>query len=127
MTPTLFLRRILAFDAITCLAMGALLLAAASPLADLLAIPQAVLFEAGLILIPFAAFVLWAMQRADGSTVPARAVAVINLGWVAASFALFAFVSPNLFGILFVTAQALAVAGIATLQYHALARTRALA
>lgn len=67
------------------------------------------------------------MQRADGSTVPARAVAVINLGWVAASFALFAFVSPNLFGILFVTAQALAVAGIATLQYHALARTRALA
>lgn len=47
MTPTLFLRRILAFDAITCLAMGALLLAAASPLADLLAIPQAVLLKPG--------------------------------------------------------------------------------
>jgi hypothetical protein len=127
MNPTLFLRRVLAFDALTCLAMGGLLLVAAAPLAGLLAIPRAVLFEAGVILIPFALFVLWAMRRAGDSTAPARAVAAINLAWVAASFALFAFVMPNLLGGLFVTAQALAVAGIAALQFHALARTRALA
>ena len=127
MTPILFTRRILALDAVTCLAMGALLLAASGPLAGLLAIPQALLFEAGVILIPFALFVLWAMRRASESIAPVRAVAWANIGWVAASVALFAFIAPNALGIAFIGVQAAAVAGLAALQFGGVARVRALA
>lgn len=122
MNPTLFLRRVLSFDAATCAAMGLLLVAAAGPLAGLLNLPEPLLFEAGLIMFPFALFVVWATRRTEGSTAPARAVAALNIVWVVASFALFAFTAPNLLGTLFVTAQALAVAGIAALQLHGLSR-----
>ena len=127
MTPILFTRRILALDAVTCLAMGALLLAASGPLAGLLAIPQALLFEAGVILIPFALFVLWAMRRARESVAPVQAVAWANIAWVAASVALFAFIAPNALGAAFIGTQAAAVAGLAALQLGGVARVRALA
>ena len=124
---TLFLRRVLAFDAITCTAMGLLLIVAAGPLATLLALPQPLLFEAGLFLLPFALFLIWAMKR--GAAWPVQLAAAINLLWVAASFGLLAgpWVSPNLLGTLFVGAQAVAVAGIAALQLLGLTRTRAAA
>jgi hypothetical protein len=124
MNPNILLRRVLAFDALTCAAMGVLLLAASTPLAGLLALPRPLLIEAGILLLPFAAFVLWAAGRGERIEAPARIVAWLNLGWVAASAGLFAFVSPNLFGTVFVAAQALAVAGIAALQLHGLAGFR---
>lgn len=124
MTQTQFTHRILVFDAITCFAMGGLLLAAATPLAGVLDISRAILFEAGLILIPFAAFVLWAAHRLGESTVPTRAVAWINLAWVAASAALCAIIAPNALGTTFVLAQASAVAALAVLQLKGIARIR---
>jgi len=120
MNPIHFLRTVLTLDALTCIAMAGLLLAADQPLAGLLNLPAALLQEAGLILLPFAGFVFWAGRHTDRLEWPVRTVAVANLLWVAASFATFAFTTPNLFGAAFVVAQALAVAAIAGLQFYGL-------
>lgn len=122
--PIRFLRTVLTLDAVTCLAMGALLAAAAGPLAGLLDLPVALLFEAGLLLFPSAAFMLWAARNADRLEWPVRAVAWLNLGWTAASFAVIALVQPNALGTAFVAAQALAVAGLAGLEFHGLSLFR---
>ena len=66
---------------------------------------------------------LWAARR-DGGW-PAQWVAGLNLAWVAASFGAILWVQPNMLGVAFVAAQAVAVAGIAALQIHALGRRMA--
>lgn len=119
-----FLRTALMLDAATCLATGVLLAAAPAILAPLLDLPQGLLFEAGLFLLPFAAFALWASRQVTRTTAPARAVMVANIAWAAGSVALVAgpWVAPNALGIAFVMAQAAAVAGLALLQYLGLKR-----
>jgi hypothetical protein len=97
--------------------MGALLVAAAGPLAGLTDLPVPLLREAGIVLFPFALFVLWAARRGVGW--PVQLVAGFNLAWVAASFAVIAWTQPNTLGIAFVAVQALAVAGIAVVQLYA--------
>ncbi len=116
MTMTKLLRSVMLFDAATCLAMGALLVAAAGPVAALTDLPVSLLRDAGLALFPFALFVLWSARR--GGT-PVRIVAALNLAWVAASFAAIAVTQPNALGTTFVVVQALAVGGIAGLQFYA--------
>ena len=111
------LRPVMLFDAATCLAMGTLLVAAAGPIAGLTDLPVALLREAGILLFPFALFVLWAARQGGGW--PVQFVAGLNLAWVAASFGAIAWVQPNMLGTAFVVVQALAVAGIAALQFHA--------
>lgn len=118
MTRHQLLRPVLFFDAATCLAMGGLLVVAAGPIAALTALPVPLLREAGILLFPFALFVLWAARR-DGGW-PAQWVAGLNLAWVAASLGAILWVQPNLFGVAFVAAQAVAVAGIAALQIYGL-------
>ena len=115
------LRPVLLFDAATCFAMGSLLVAATAPIAALTDLPVPLLFEAGLILFPFALFVRGAARQAAGW--PVQLVAGLNLAWVAASFAVIAWVQPNGFGIAFVATQALAVGVLAGLQFYALGRT----
>lgn len=122
--PIHFLRTVLTIDAVTCLAMGAMLVAAAGPLAGLLDLPAALLFEAGLLLFPSAAFMLWAARRTDRLEWPVRAIALLNLGWTAASFAVIALFAPNTLGAAFLAAQALAVAGLAALEFHGLSLFR---
>jgi len=112
------LRPVMLFDAATCLAMGTLLTAAAGPIAGLTDLPVALLREAGILLFPFALFVLWAARQGGGR--PAQLVAGLNLAWVAASFGAIALTQPNALGIAFVAIQALAVAGIAALQFYAM-------
>lgn len=124
MTRHQLLRPVLLFDAATCAAMGMLLVAAAGPIAGLTDLPAPLLREAGIVLLPFALFVLWA---ARGGTRPAQLVAGINLAWTAASFAAIAWTQPNALGIAFVAMQALAVAAIAGMQFYALGDTEALA
>lgn len=122
--PIHFLRTVLTLDAITCLAMGALLVAAAGPLSGPLDLPAALLFEAGLLLFPSAGFMLWAARRTDRLEWPVRAIAWLNLGWVAASFAVIGLLTPGLLGTGFVTVQALAVAGLAGAEFHGLSLFR---
>lgn len=117
MTRQNLLRPVMLFDAATCLGMGALLVAAAGPIAGATDVPMPLLREAGIALFPFALFVLWAARRGSG---PAQLVAGLNLAWVAASFAAIAWTQPNALGIAFIAVQALAVAGIAGLQLHTL-------
>ena len=57
MTRNQLLRPVMLFDAVTCLAMGGLLVAAAGPIAGLTELPVPLLREAGILLVPFALFV----------------------------------------------------------------------
>lgn len=119
------LRPALLIDAVTCIATGLLLVLAAGPLSALLGLPEMLLREAGIILFPFAAFVLWASRRLDAG--PVRIVIAANAAWVIASIALIAgpWVQPNALGIAFVGFQAAAVAALALAQAASLsARAR---
>lgn len=120
MTANSMLRPVLLFDAATCAAMGLLLVLGAGAIAARTALPAPLLREAGILLLPFAAFILWTARR--GGWWPVRAVIAVNVAWVAASLALIA--SPwggNLLGTGFVGMQAAAVALIAALQWRCLA------
>lgn len=114
-----FLRGALLADAIASGAMGLLLAIAAAPLANLLALPDAFLREAGLLLIPYALFVGYLGSRARLPIRLAWAIVVGNAAYVLASFALLVspWLSPNLLGELFIAAQAIAVGVLAELQY----------
>lgn len=125
---TPFLRVALMGDAVASGATGLLLSAAASPLADLLGLPEPLLRVAGLVLLPYAAFVAWLGTREAPPRGAVRAVIAINLLWVADSLLLIGFgpalagLAPGQLGIAFVLAQALVVAGFAAAQWVALAR-----
>jgi hypothetical protein len=121
--PTPFLRFALLGDAAASGATGLLLAAGAGSLAGLLDLPEALLRIAGLVLLPYAAFVAWLGTRKGGVPRNAvRAVVAINLLWALDSVLLLAAgpVAPNGLGIAFVLAQALAVMGFAALQWTAL-------
>ena len=120
--PTPFLRFALLGDAAASGATGLLL--AAGALAPLLGLPEGLLRVAGLVLLPYAAFVAWLGARRDGG-VPrgaVRAVVAINLLWALDSVLLLALgpVSPNGLGTAFVLAQAMVVLGFAAVQWTAL-------
>lgn len=113
------LRRGLLADGLVSGAMGLLLLAAGGALAGLLGLPQALLQGAGLVLLPFAALVLWLGRATQPNATAVKAVIAINGAWVAGSALLLVtgWVAPTGLGIAFVIAQAAAVAGFAELQY----------
>lgn len=96
-----------------------LAIAAAGFTAGLTGLPEPLICGAGLGLLPFLALVAaMALKPRRGGVI---AVIAINIAWVIASFATVAlFVSPNIFGYVFVTVQALAVALFAELQILAL-------
>jgi hypothetical protein len=119
------LNGLLAIDAITCAAMGALLMVAAGPVAALTALPAPFLFWAGAVLLPIAAFMA---LSASLRPVPAAAAALVvlgNIGWVIASLLLPAlgFVTPNALGWIFLAEQAAVVAVLATLEAQAMQRS----
>lgn len=114
------LRRVFLIDAATCLAMGLLLVVADGPIAALTAIPAALLFYAGLGLIPIAGAMLLTALR------PVAPLAWLmiagNVAWVVASLALLATgrIAPNALGVVFILAQATAVALLAFVEHAAL-------
>lgn len=115
-------RNIVLFDAATCAAMGVALVLAASPLASWTLIPEAVLFYAGLALLPTAAFMAAVARGAVRKTLGAAIVIGGNALWVAASVALMVgdFIAPNGLGLAFIGVQAAAVAVLAALEAYAL-------
>ena len=114
-----FLRRTLAVDAITCAAMGALLIGFQAPLASLLGLPAALLFYAGVALFPCAALMLVAHR----SRALAWLVVAGNAAWILGSVAVLLLTSPTALGYAFVIAQAIAVAVLAEFEYVGLSRT----
>ena len=128
MTLSTFLKRVLMFDAASCLAMGALLAGAAGALAPLFGIDQGLVRGAGLALLPTGAFILWLATR---ETVPALLVYLLiaaNLLWVAESVALVGRTSGiTAVGAAFVGIQAAAVAGLSLLEWIGIRRSSAVA
>ena len=124
---TLFLRRVLALDSLSCLFMGLAMGLGTEALAPLFGLPEPLLRFAGLALLPLAAFIGWLASR----PVPPRAlvwlVIIGNLGWTAESFATIAQQQPTALGAAFVATQALAVLGLAGLEYLGLRKMRATA
>lgn len=118
------LRTILLVDALACGALGAVLVPGAGLIATVTTIPAALLFYAGLLLLPIAAFMAFAATRALGSPSAVWLEIAGNLLWVAASVALMVgdWISPNLLGHAFIAAQALVVAALAALEHAALRR-----
>jgi hypothetical protein len=114
------LRWVLGLDAATCAVMGALLVAAAAPLAGLFGLPQMLLFWAGVVLFPCA--VLMAASAALRPPPPAMVWLVIlgNAAWVIASLGVLIVFAPNGLGSAFVTVQALAVVVLLVLERRAL-------
>ena len=117
MTNSLFLRRILALDALSCLAMGLLMGLAAAALAPLFGLPEPLIRIAGLALLPLAAFIGWLASRPNPPRPLVWIVILGNLGWTAESFVTLGQSHATALGTAFVSAQAVAVLGLALLEY----------
>ncbi|KAB2663955.1 hypothetical protein F9K91_16150 [Brucella tritici] len=115
------LKPLVAIDAITCAAMGAALVVASATVGELTGIPASLLYWAGVLLLPVAAFMAWVSRSANP---PAWAVNLVILGngaWVAASLFLpvAGMITPNLFGWVFLVGQAAAVTVLTGLEVRA--------
>jgi hypothetical protein len=122
--PTPFLRNVLLLDAAASGATGLLLIAGAGLLDGLLGLPVALMREAGLILVPYVAFVAWVGTREMIARGAVWAVVAANALWAIASVGLLVsgWVAPTALGCAFVIAQAVVVALLGELQYAGLKR-----
>jgi len=120
------LRLALLADAIASGGMGLLLAAGAEPLAAWFGLPLALLREVGVLLIPYAALLIYLATRATTPRLPAQLIVAGNALWVVGSVALLmsGLVAPTMLGTAFVIAQALIVAILAELQLLGLRRQR---
>jgi len=124
-----FLRAVLLADAIASGATGLLMIAGAGLLEGLLGLPVALMREAGLLLIPYVAFVAWVGTREMISRTAVHAVIGLNVLWVAGSIGVLVsgWVAPTMFGTAFVIAQGAVVAVLAELQFIGVRRRAAAA
>ncbi|HEX8621486.1 MAG TPA: hypothetical protein VF718_05895 [Allosphingosinicella sp.] len=129
MASTNFLRRILALDSASCALLGGLLLLDGAGLAPLLGLGERLLFGAGLLLLPLAAFIAWLASRAVPPSGLVWLVIAGNAAWTAESFLLIATESGRItpLGTAFVAGQAAVVLVVALLEYAGLRRMRAAA
>lgn len=125
LSPSTLLRYSLIGDAVASGATGLLLSLGAGALTQLLGLPEPLMREAGLILLPYAAAVAYLGTRAAVSRGAVWAVIALNGVWVADSLMLLmsGWVSPTVLGYAFVLIQALAVLVIAEAQYFGLRRS----
>lgn len=123
-TITPFLRQVLRADALVSGAAGLLMVLGAPYLAPLLGLPQALLFWAGVALVPFVALLVVVAARGEASRLMLFDIIGVNALWVAASFGvlLSGALEPNVFGYAFIIAQALTVALLAELQFVGMRR-----
>ena len=114
-----FLRKVLLIDAVASAAMGLALVALSVPLATWLSLPQTLLRDAGVVLLPFAAFVGYVASRANPPRIAVWIIVAVNAIWTIDSFALLFTdaVQPNAFGLAFVIAQAIVVGLFAEFEY----------
>jgi len=122
-SPT-FLRRALILDALASGATALLMIAGAGLVESLLGLPAALLRGAGLVLVPYAAFVVYAGTRDIISRSAVWMIIVANMAWATASALLLVsgWVAPAALGYAFVIAQAVVVALLGELQYMGLRR-----
>lgn len=106
-----FLRGVLLADAASCLAMGGALILGADLLSEWFGLPRALLQRAGLVLLPFTAFLIIAATRPALPRAAVWLAVACNAAWIVGSGALLVsgLAAPNAFGLAFVIAQALIV------------------
>jgi hypothetical protein len=123
------LRRVLAVDAVTSGAMGLAMVAFSGLIADLLQLPVELVGEAGLVLLPFAAFVAFVASRREPARWAVWTIIALNAVWVVDSILLLftGWVAPNALGYVFVIAQAAVVLVFADFEYMGLKRSDAVA
>ena len=123
------LRRVLVVDAVSSGAMGLAMIAFAELLADLLQLPVELISEAGIVLLPFAAFVGFVASRSEPARIAVWVIIALNVVWVVDSIVLLftGWVAPNALGYAFVIAQAAVVLVLADLEYMGLKRSAAAA
>jgi hypothetical protein len=126
---TTFLRNVLLLDAAASGGTGLILIGGAGLLDGLLGLPVALMREAGLILMPYVAFVAWVAMRAEIPRGAVWTIIMINAVWAIASAGLLVsgLVAPTLLGYIFVIGQAIVVALLGELQYVGLKRQDAVA
>jgi hypothetical protein len=119
-----FLHRALILDAVASGATAVLLIVAASALAPLLGLPVALMRGAGVLLLPYVAFVALVARRGRMEPAAVWTIIVSNGLWAAASFLLLLSgqIAPTALGIAFVVVQAVIVALLGELQYVGLRR-----
>jgi ketosteroid isomerase-like protein len=119
--PANLLRKLLLLDAGTCALMGVCLALGAGMLAALTGIPAPLLFYAGIVLLPIAAFMLLVALRLLSSGTAVWLIVLGNALWVLASLGLIfgSWIAPNAFGYAFIAGQAAVVALFTWLEYAA--------
>ena len=125
--PSTLLRRALQADAIFSGTGAVILTLGAAELAPLFNLPEALLREAGLFLIAYAAFVGWLGTRASFRKILAAAVVAGNAAWTLSSIALIfsGTVTPNLLGEMMLAMQAVVVGILAEMEFIGLRRSGA--
>lgn len=113
------LKPVLAIDAVTCAGIFLLSLFAAAPVAALLGLPVSIVTVGGLICLASALLMAVVAAQKIPSAALTKLIALGNLGWVAASFAVIAVFAGQMsgLGILIVAVQALGVLGFAILEW----------
>lgn len=116
-------------DAIASGATGLLLAFGGSFLAGLTGIPADIAMPLGLFLVVFALFVAWVGWPSTTSRGLAMTIVLVNAAWVVGSIAILltSMLPLPMLGVVFVIAQAVAVAALAALQWMGLGRAGALA
>jgi hypothetical protein len=127
MQNNIFLRRILALDSLSCLVIGLLMSLGAGALAPLFGLPEPLVHFAGLALLPVGAFMGWLATRPSPPRALVWVVILGNVAWTAESFITLGQLTPTALGTAFVTAQALAVLGLAGLEYVGIRKAAAVA
>ena len=124
---SLFLRRALVLDAVASGATALLVIAAAGFIDVLLGLPVALLRGAGLLLVPYVAFVAFVATRPRIEPAAVWVIITCNVLWALASFLLLLSgqLAPTGLGIAFVLAQAVVVALLGELQWMGLRRPAA--
>jgi hypothetical protein len=119
-----FLRFALIADAVATAATGLLMTAASAALETWLNIPAPLLFYAGIVLLPYAAFVFYLASRDVVSRAAVWAVVACNALWAIDSVILLmtGWIAPSALGYAFVIAQALVVAAFCEFQYVGMRR-----
>lgn len=124
MTTVPRIQTVMAMDATTCIAAGALMALAATPLAGWTGLPVELLRWAGVALFPVA-LLFGAMAIMDPVPKPLLWLAVLgNVAWTITSVAVTVLFPVTLFGYGFVLVQAASVAGFAVLEARSLGDAR---
>lgn len=128
MQLSIFLKRVLLLDAATCLGTGTMLAAGADMLSPLFGLDAGLVRWAGMALLPIGLFMAWLGARQAAPALFVYAVIVGNLIWTVESFLLIGS-APGIsaIGTAFVATQAVAVAGLASLEWVGLRKGRAAA